>query len=402
MTLTDVARLAFGALARQRRRTLLSLLGLAIGVAAVVVLTAVGQGARAYVARQFEVLGANMLIVLPGKVETTGAIPGFGGVPNDLTLLDAAALRDRIPGVMRVAPLVVGNDTLEHAGRNRQVAAIGTTSEYAAVRSFTFASGRFLPEGPWDRGAPVAVLGAKLADELFPGEAAVGGYVRLGGWRLRVEGVLQPQGMTFGFDMDEAIFVPVSVGMRMFDRRTLFRIVVQMRPGSDMDLAAERVEETISRRHGEEDVTITTPEAVMGSLDAILAALTLAVAGIAAVSLCVAGIGIMNVMLVAVAERRGEIGLLKAIGAGRRQVLSLFLVEAALLSLAGGLVGLVAGWGLVRGLVALVPAFPASPPAWAVASALGLAVATGLIFGYWPARQAVRLDPVTALAGRAR
>ncbi len=398
----DLARMSTGALTRQRRRSLLCLVGLAIGVSAVIVLTAVGEGARGYVESQFEVLGSHTLVVLPGKVETTGALPGFGGVPNDLTLADARAVRERVPGVLRVSPVVVGNDTVEAGGRSRQVAILGTNAEFREVRGLSVRHGRFLPEGPWEAGAPVAVLGTKLATELFPAGDALGSLVRAGGWRLRVIGVLAPQGMTFGFDMDEVALIPVSTSMAMFNRSSLFRIPTQLRPGSDMDLASKRVRTILVERHGEEDFTITTPNAVVDTLGGILTALTLALAGIAAISLIVAGIGIMNVMLVTVSERRGEIGLLAAIGATRRQVLAVFLAEAAALSLAGAALGLAVGWVVVRGLVVMAPAFPASPPLWAVGASVGLSLVTGIAFGWWPAQKAVRLDPIQALAGSAR
>ena len=399
MRSADLARMALTSLSRHGRRTVLSLLGVAIGVAAVVVLTAAGEGARGFVTAQFEALGSHVLAVLPGKVETKGAIPGFGGVPNDLTLADAETVRVTILGVQRVVPISTGNDTLARGGRSRQVLALGTTIEFKAMRDLTVRSGSFLPDVPWDRGSAVAVIGSNLAKELFPDEQAVGGRVRLGGWRLTVIGVLAPQGVTFGMNMDETVLLPVATCMQMFNRSTLFRLAIQMQPSSDMELAEKRVTALLAKRHGEEDFTITTPDAVIGTLNAIMGAITLALAGIAGVSLSVAGIGIMNVMLVTVSERRSEIGLLKAIGAERRQVLAVFLTEAALISLAGGLAGLGVGWGAVRAFVWKYPTFPASPPAWAVVAALVLALGTGVFFGYWPARQAVRLDPVKALGG---
>lgn len=398
----DVLRLAAGALTKHRRRTLLSLVGLAIGVAAVVVLTALGQGARDFVSGQFDTLDARVLGVLPGKVETSGAMPGIGGAPNDLTIADAEALARTVLGAERAVPIVIGSDAVAAGGLSRNAAILGTTAEYAALREVELRSGRFLPDDPPDVGAAVAVVGAKLARELFPGESPLGRTVRVGGWRLRVVGTLAPQGMQFGIDMDELVVVPAATALRMFDQSSLSRIAVQARPGSDLDRMTERIVARMIERHGEEDVTVTTPQAVLDSLQAILAALTLGVAGIAAISLAVAGIGIMNVMLVSVSERQSEVGLLKAIGAERRQVLALFVTEAGLLAAAGGVVGLGAGWGLVRLLVWRFPSFPASPPPWAVVSALVLAVVTGIVFGWLPARRAVRLDPVDALSGRAR
>ncbi|HSM51372.1 MAG TPA: FtsX-like permease family protein, partial [Thermoanaerobaculia bacterium] len=258
----------------------------------------------------------------------------------------------------------------------------------------------FLPETAWDRGSPVAVLGQTLARELFPGVDPVGQVVRIGDWRMRVVGVLAPRGMQLGIDMDDVAVVPVATAMKMLNRRSLFRLLLQVRGHADIDLARGQVARLLAERHGEEDVTVIAQDAVLAAFSSILGALTLALGGIAAISLAVAGVGIMNVMLVAVSERTREIGLLLALGASRRQILAAFLAEAILLSTAGGLVGLAAGWGAVRALVAAFPALPAAPPAWAVAAALALSIAVGATFGVLPARRATRLDPVAALAGR--
>lgn len=400
MSALDVLRFCGQALARHRRRSALSLVGVAIGVAAVLVLTAMGEGARGYVVGQFQTLGTNVLGILPGKVETSGGVPGFGGVPNDLTVEDARALERGVPRALHVAPLSMGNDTISHGGRSRQVVVVGSTASLLPIRGIELRSGTFLPEGPWDRGSPVVVVGQAVARELFPGQSPLGRIVRVGGWRMRVIGVLGQQGMHFGMNLDETVFVPVSTGLRMFDRTSLFRIALQVRSETERDAAIEACRRILIERHGEEDFTIVTPDAVLDALSGILAVLTLAVAGIGAVSLAVAGIGVMNVMLVSVSERTDEIGLLMALGASARQVLAVFLVEAVLLAAAGGLAGLGLGLGLVRAAQELLPAFPARAPWWALVAALGLSLAVGAVFGLLPARRAVRLDPVEALARR--
>jgi putative ABC transport system permease protein len=398
MTPLQFFRFALRALVAHRLRTGLSLLGMAIGVAAVVVLTALGEGARLYVVDQFASIGTNLLIVLPGRTETTGVVPGVVGVPNDLTLEDAEALKRRLSQVRRVAPISMGTETVSHRDLSRQVAVVGAVADFKEVRRLRIAQGQFLPPLEMNRGAPMTVLGSKVAEELFRGENPLGKVVRIGGWRMKVIGVLEPQGVQLGLDLNEIAIVPVATGMAMFDRTSLFRILVEGRPGTDYDVLKKHIVKLMTERHGEEDVTVLTQDALMGSFTQILNALTLAVAAIAAISLAVAGIGIMNVMLVSVSERTAEIGLLKALGAHRRQILAVFLTEAALLSLLGGLLGLAVGWGGVGLLVQLIPALPASPPPWAVAAALGVALATGVVFGVLPARQAVRLDPVAALA----
>jgi putative ABC transport system permease protein len=396
----DVAAFASGALSGNRRRTLLALLGVTIGVAAVIVLTALGEGARRYVIGEFAEIGSNLLIVFPGKNETTGAMPGFGGVPNDLTLEDAEVLEHSVPQIAFLAPLSTGNDNVSYRERRRQVAVLGSTSEFRVVHDLSVAAGGFLPDLPMDRGASVAVLGAGVARELFQEANPLGAVIRIADWRMRVIGVLEPKGTHFGMDMDDVVIVPVATGMQMFNRSSLFRILIKVQSGADLQAARERVLALLLERHGEEDVTCITQDAVVSSFSAIITVLTAALAGIAAISLTVAGIGIMNVMLVSVSERRREIGLLKAIGAGARQVLSVFLLEAVLLSSAGGLAGLLLGWAGVRLLVRIFPDFPASPPAWAVGSAIGVSVLVGAVFGLLPAWKATRVDPIEALAGR--
>jgi putative ABC transport system permease protein len=400
MSPRDVLAFAARALRGHRLRTGMSLLGVSIGVAAVVTLTALGEGARRYVVGQFASIGTNLVIVVPGKSETTGGMPGMGGVPNDLTLEDARALLRGIPEIEKAAPVVIGTETVAFQELRRQVAVFGSTYEALEVRRLTVASGRFLPPMEWDRSSPVTVLGRTAARELFPGRDPVGQVVRIGDWRMRVVGVLAPRGQQLGLDMDDVAVVPVATAMKMLNRRSLFRLLLQVRTHADLERAKEKIVRLIAERHGEEDVTAITQDAVLGALTSILGALTLALAGIASISLAVAGVGIMNVMLVSVSERTREIGLLKALGAGRRQILAAFLAEAVLISSAGGLLGLAIGWLAVRGLVAVYPALPATPPPWAVAAAFSLSVAVGAVFGVLPARRATRLDPVAALAGR--
>jgi putative ABC transport system permease protein len=401
VSLRDLLAFAARALQGHRLRTGLSLLGVSIGVAAVITLTALGEGARLYVVGQFASIGTNLVIVLPGKSDTTGAMPGMGGVPHDLTLEDAEALLRGVREIDKVAPIAMGTETVAHGERRRQVALAGATSEMLELRHLTMSRGEFLPQLEWDRGSPVAVLGSTTAKELFPGgQDPIGRVVRVADWRMRVIGVLAPRGMQMGLDMDDVAVVPVATAMKMLNRPSLFRILVQARIHTDLERTKERVRQILTERHGEEDVTVITQDAVLTAFTSILNALTLALAGIAAISLAVAGVGIMNVMLVSVSERTREVGLLKALGAGRGQILAAFLAEAILISASGGLLGLFVGWVAVRILVAVFPALPATPPHWAVAAAFSLSVAVGAVFGVLPARRATRLDPVMALAGR--
>jgi putative ABC transport system permease protein len=401
MRLGDLLAFALRAVVGHRLRSALSLLGVAIGVAAVIVLTALGEGALRYVTAEFSDIGAEVMIVMPGRTETTGMFPGVGSAPNDLTLADAEAVARRVRGVHRVAPIVMGTETVAHGERRRQVAIVGSTRDFFAMRGLRLSRGELLPAGDVRRGAPLAVLGSAVADELFPGRDPLGQIVRVAGLRARVIGVLEPRGTHMGLDLNEVVVVPVATAMRLFNRRTLFRLMVQLSSYEQLVTAKPEVIALLADRHGEEDVTVLTQDAIVSSLSSIVRVLTLALAAIAAVSLGVAGTGIMNVMLVSVAERTPEVGLLRAVGVARRQVLAVFLAEAALLALAGGLAGVLLGWLGTRLLVALYPALPAQPPWWAVAASLALASSVGMLFGWLPARRATRLDPVEALSGRA-
>jgi putative ABC transport system permease protein len=303
--------------------------------------------------------------------------------------------------VQRVAPLAVGTSELSVGGKLREAMVVGSTAEFIEVRQFKMAQGQFLPREDWNRGSQVMVIGAKLRAELFPNEPALGQFVRVGDRRFRVIGVLASTGSGLGMNTDELAIVPVSLAQAMFNTNTLFRILVEARNREAIEPAKQQVTQIIQQRHdGEQDVTVITQDAMLATFDKLLGTLTLGVAGIAAISLAVAGILVMNVMLVSVAQRRSEIGLLKALGASGSTIRAAFLVEAALLSAAGALFGYALGLAGAAVIRALYPTFPAYPPDWAVLAGLGTALFTGVLFGVLPARNAARLDPVTALARR--
>ncbi len=399
MRLADILRFARDAATGYPMRTGLSILAMAIGVAAVVLLTALGDGARRYVVAQFSALGTNLVIVLPGRTGTGGFNPATAvtSTPRDLTVDDAAAIK-RAPAVLRVAPLAVGTSEISFGGRLREVMVAGTVPDYFAIRDFTLAQGKNLPDEDWNRGASVAVIGDKIRQELFASTPAVGQLVRIGDRRVRVIGVLKPTGQGLGMNTDELVIVPVSLALSMFNTNTLFRILVEARNRQLIPQAKEQTLALLKQRHrGEEDITVITQDAVLATFDKLLGALTLAVAGIAAISLAVAGILVMNVMLVAVTQRTGEIGLLKALGASAQTIRLAFLSEAAMLSVVGALLGYLLGQLGAFVLRQLFPVFPAYPPDWAVIAGLGTAITTGLLFGFLPARRAAQLDPVHAL-----
>jgi putative ABC transport system permease protein len=401
MRLNDTIRFAASALTGFRLRSGLMLLAMAIGVGSVVVLTSLGDGARRYVTNQFSSLGTNLLIALPGRVETTGGVPPLTGeTPRDLTIDDSQALL-RSRAVKDVAPIVVGSAAVSRQGKDREVTIIGTSSTYGRMRQLVMQRGRFLPEGDVSRSLPVCVLGKTLSHELFGNEDPIGQWVRIGGSRFRVHGVLASFGISLGFDMDDIALIPVASAQSLFNTSSLFRIIVEAR---ERDLLAKAKEDLIriikDRHEGEEDITIISQDAVLATFDKIFTALTLTVSGIAAISLVVAGVLVMNVMLVAVSQRTAEIGLLKALGASKNRIVALFLTEAAFLSMIGGLIGIGVGLLSNLGLSKIFPDFPIAAPGWVLLAAMLVALGTGMIFGFLPARKASRLDPVVALSRR--
>ncbi len=397
----DVLRFSFRAAAGYPARTLLTLLAMAIGVGAVILLTALGEGARLYVTREFTSLGTHLLIVIPGRSETTGGPPPLmGETPRDLTLEDALALK-RSAAIRRMAPIAVGSAPVSWQQRERETTIMGSTAELAEIRSLSMAQGRFLPAGNPARGSAVCVLGSKIKSELFGNLSPLGQWVRIGGRRFRVIGVLAPKGQSLGMDMSDIALVPVASAQMLFNTSSLFRIMVQAGGRMAVPRAKQAILKIIADRHdGEDDVTVITQDALLKTFDRIFTALTLTVGGIAAISLAVAGILIMNVMLVSVSQRKTEIGLLKAIGSPRGQILRLFLSESAVLSLIGSLLGVVLAvigtWAARR----FYPDFPVTVQWWALMAAIAVGLCAGLLFGVLPARRAADLEPVQALSRR--
>jgi len=398
----DTGRMAASALVRAPLRTAMLLLATGIGVGAVLVLTALGEAARRYVTDEFQALGTDLLIVLPGRTETTGIGPAMlaGETPRDLTLDDTRAIQ-RLARIQLAAPVMIGSAAVSAGGLEREVSVLGTTADLLAIRQWKMGPGQFLPAADMEIAAPVCVLGAKVASELLPGETPIGEWLRVGDRRCRVIGLMAPAGRGVMVDVNEIVIVPVAFAQALFDSPGLFRIITQAASRDAVPAAKRDMIDVLKRQHrGEEDVTVITQDAVLSTFDEIFGALTLALAGIAAISLVVAGVLIMNVMLVAVSQRTQEIGLIKALGARRRQIMTLFLVEAVLLSLVGGLTGVAAGYGAAAALGGFYPGLQFVPPDWASAGALGIAVACGVGFGILPARRAAALDPIAALARR--
>ncbi len=394
---TDLLQLSGGAITAYPLRSSLSMLGIAIGVMAVVLLTSIGEGTRRFVLDQFMQFGTSTIAVNPGKVNT-GGIPGLmGGTTHKLSIDDAIAL-ERIPGVLHVVPMTMGQARVEANGRGRSVYIYGATSEMPEVLRFGVGRGQFLPEGDPHRGASITVLGPKLKREIFGEKQALGEFVRIGGLRLRVIGVMAPKGKIMGFDIDDAAYVPISTGMQMFNLDELLEIDLTFANERMSEAIAERVRLVLIERHGgNEDFTVTTQTAMIETFDKVMDAITMSAASIAGISLLVGAIGILTMMWISVGERTGEIGLLRALGVTKGEIQRIFLWEAAMLTSLGGALGALAGLAIAFALRRLIPGLPIHPPLEYMVAALLMSLVTGLLSGIAPARRAAALEPVEAL-----
>ena len=396
MRVIDMSRLAAGAVIAHRGRSLLTSLGIAVGIAAVVLLTSIGEGVDRFVLQEFSQFGTNIIAVTPGKTETFGISGAQISNVRPLSLDDSAAL-GRLEHVVAVMPVVQGNAQVEFDGRTRRTMILGVGSELPQVWSMDVSAGRFLP--PDDQRAPRAfvVLGAKVRSELFGDRNPLGQRLGVGGGRYRVIGVMETKGHFLGFDLDDAVYVPAGKALELFNRESLMEIDLVYRAGSSADTVRAGIERILRARHGSDDFTVTTQQQMLDVLGSVLDVLTFAVAALGGISLFVGGVGILTIMTIAVRERRAEVGLLRAIGARRSQILRLFLFESLLLSAAGGLAGLALGFGLAVTIKVLAPSLPVHPSLEYAFLAELLAVVIGLIAGVLPARHAARLQPLDAL-----
>jgi len=393
----DSVHLALRAITAHRLRSFLTLLGIAVGIAAVILLTSIGEGIHRFVLSEFTQFGTNLVSIAPGKVKTSGPAPT--GIPTSvrpLTLDDARALR-RLPHITAMSATVWGNTEVKGNGRLRRTTVSGVTSEMLKVYSIKVRSGQFLPPEDTENARAFVVLGAKLKSELFGSENALGARLTVGNLQFRVIGVLEAKGQFLGIDLDDAAYIPIARSLELYNRDGLMQIELSYAEGMPVSRISAAIVDTLKARHGREDFTITTQEDMLRTLSNILDVLTMAVGALGSISLLVGGVGIVTIMTIAVTERTSEIGLLVALGAPRRTILGLFLGEAVVLSALGGAVGLALGFGLAQMLHLLVPALPVHTPISFVLFAELVAVVIGLLAGVLPARRAARLDPVDAL-----
>ncbi len=397
MKAADGIGLALSAISAHRLRSFLTLLGIAVGVAAVILLTSIGEGIHRFVLAEFTQFGTNVIGITPGKVKTAGPAPT--GIPTSvrpLTLGDARAL-EHLPGVEAMTPVVWGNSEVGGNGRLRRTTVYGVNDQMLKVFSLKVGSGHFLPEESSDNARAFVVLGAKLENELFGAANPLGARVRIGSLQFRVIGVLEAKGQVLGIDLDDTAYIPAARALELYNRDGLMEIDVSYADSVPAAWVAQAVKGLLRARHGREDFTVTTQADMLRTLSNILDILTMAVGALGGISLAVGGVGIVTIMTIAVTERTGEIGLLVALGAKRKTILGIFLGEAVALSAVGGALGLILGIGLAQLIHLLVPALPVHTPINFVLLAEAVAVVIGLAAGVLPARRAARLDSVEAL-----
>ena len=393
----DWLRLATSPVTSQPGKSVLTALGIAIGIAAVTLLTTLGHGVRQYVLDSFSQFGTRIIAITPGHSETAGMAGGLISSVRLLTLDDAEALA-RITGSEWVVSNVQGSGPIRYGERVRSTEILGTTSDFNQAWDFPLAMGKFLPDTGGNSPA-VTVIGNTLYRELFRSENPLGKFIRIGGQRYRVIGVMQPKGSTLGFDLDDMAYIPADRALTLFNREGLMEVDVVFSEGTTSTQMLERIKAVMIKRHGQEDFTLTSQDEMLSSMNRILGILTIGVAALGGISLLVGGVGIFTIMTTNLTERTAEIGLLRAIGCPRRQLLSLFLGEAVMLSLFGAFIGIVITAVVVALLSLLAPAFPVQIQFSTLGLAIAVAVITGLISGIWPAYKSSRLGPIEALRG---
>ena len=404
MNLQESLSMATKTLAANRLRSALTMLGIIIGNASVITMVGLGEGAQRYINDQLETLGPNVLFVVPGSRETRQL--GSLEIPRTLVLADADAIAQQVPSVTGVAAESSTRQLVTCRNRNTNVNVVGITPAFLAVRSFEIANGRFISDLDVTRSAQVAVIGDTLRERLFDSEPALGQQIRVGGINFDVIGVLEKKGSNLGLDYDDAVMVPLTTkanrlagGERSPYGIEVSFITVSARDRASMATAEFQITNLLRLRHNirdEDDFYINSQDSLLTIANTITGALTLMLAAIAGISLFVGGIGIMNIMLVSVRERTQEIGLRKAIGASQGDILGQFLIEAIILSVAGGIVGTAVGVSGVL-LIGVFTPFEAGISTGAILLTVSISGGIGLFFGVFPARQAAKLDPIVAL-----
>lgn len=395
MQILDLIHFSYRSITSHKLRSSLTALGLVIGIAAVVILTSIGRGIHSFVLAEFTQFGTHLLSVNPGKKTTFGLSGATISTVRPLSLDDAIAL-GKLPSVIAVVPVVQGNVRVEAGAKQRRTNVLGVGSAVPEVWRINTAIGRFLPA---EEGNPraLAVLGHKMAAELFGTANPLGQRIRIGTDRYRVIGVMEKKGQMVGFDMDDTLYIPAAKALELFDRESLVEINVLYKSSVSVATVQNAVKRLMIARHGLEDFTIITQNQMLATMDSVLNILTMGVAALGGISLLVGSVGILTIMTIAVSERTSEIGLLRAVGAERRVIFRLFLGEALALSVVGGLTGVLIGILSIQAIVYALPELPVEL-AWAyILSAFAVSIFIGIAAGVAPAIKAARLEPLEAL-----
>jgi putative ABC transport system permease protein len=394
----ETIRIAKDSLLSNRVRSALTMLGVIIGVSAVILLVSIGEGARRYIKKEFGELGSNILVVVPGKTSKEGGMHMGTSAIRKLTFDDAILIERRSRNVLHAVPIILGTSWIRYGGKSRDTYIVGVNEPYFGIRNLKIGTGRAISESDVDAARRVCVLGRTVKREIMGDLNPLGATVTLGDAKYRVIGEMAPKGVALGFDIDDVVFIPVTAARELFDTDWLFNITVKVKGDELIPEAKGDIKKLLIRRHaGKEDFTILSQDEMIQVMGRILNIMTSVLAGIAAISLIVGGIGIMNIMLVSVRERTREIGIRKALGARNSDIMFQFLAEAVTLSLIGGIGGALLGGALSLSIPLFVSFLPTHLAWWSIVLAFFFSAAVGVFFGVYPARKASLYDPIVAL-----
>jgi len=401
MKYIPLLKVSLKALRSNKSRALLTMLGVIIGVAAVILLVSIGNGLKTFITKQLEDLGSNLVVVLPGEIDvknfsfSAGSQAALAGLATSkLKIIDAENIKRDVPLLEETVAITLSNSVVRFGNESKISQVIGTTDNYTKVRNSPLREGEFFTQKDVDSARRIAVLGATVAKDLFGDKSPLGEKIFIGDFPYEVIGVLEEKGAMGFINVDEQTIIPVTTAQRQLNLDNVNMIYGQVASPDDVSAAIKEVDQVLSTRLEKDDYTVVDQKEVLSAISSILSVITISLGGTAAISLLVGGIGIMNIMLVSVTERTREIGLRKALGATPETILTQFLIEAVILSIGGGLIGIVFG---VAGSLLLNFVFPMTLIWWSVILAFFVSVAVGLLFGTMPAMRAAKLDPIDAL-----
>lgn len=398
MDVIETISIARDSLLSNRMRSLLTMLGVIIGVAAVIMLVSIGEGARKYIQKELGELGSNILVVVPGKTAKEGGMHMGTSAVRKLLYSDALLIEKRSSNVLHAVPVIVGTSWIKHSGKSRDTYVVGVNEDYFDIRNLKIDAGRGINTSDVDSSRRVCVLGVTVKNEVLGDANPLGASVTIGDSKYRVIGVMQKKGVALGFDIDDVVFIPTTTSKELFDTDSLFNITIKIKSPDVILDAKKDIKDILIKKHAnKEDFTILSQDEMIAVMGKILNIMTSVLAGIAAISLLVGGIGIMNIMLVSVRERTREIGIRKALGAKNRDILIQFLVEAVTLSIIGGIGGTIIGGSLSLMIPYFIEFLPTELVWWAIILSFFFSAAVGVFFGVYPARKASLLHPIVAL-----